>query len=146
MLRSLHQKRPPPKSLLTGSDSGPEGCRVAQRNSGVPADVLNETFDARERMAILRPATACGRLNPAYRPHDTGGTCTPALPLVRLVRGERIVVDEAGMLDQATTPSPCDGIAAEMSDAALVGLSSSLPSGGGVLGLGRAQLSGARST
>ena len=83
------------------------------------------------------------RLNPGATDPDTGSTYTGPAAGARLVRGERIVVDEAGMLDQDTALALLTIAAEAGATLALVGDRAQLPAvgRGGVLDLA-VQLSG----
>jgi len=118
-----------------------KAAAVAQQELGVPADSVVKLVHANgwrwNRDGVWT------RLNPGATDPDTGSTYNGPAAGARLVRGERIVVDEAEMLDQDTALA-LSTIAAEAgATLALVGDRAQLPAvgRGGVLDLA-VQLSG----
>ena len=118
-----------------------KAAAVAQQELGVPADSVAKLVHANgwrwNRDGVWT------RLNPGATDPDTGSTYTGPAAGARLVRGERIVVDEAGMLDQDTALALLTIAAEAGATLALVGDRAQLPAvgRGGVLDLA-VQLSG----
>jgi hypothetical protein len=118
-----------------------KAAAVAQQELGVPADSVAKLVHANgwrwNRDGVWT------RLNPGATDTDTGSTYTGPAAGARLVRGERIVVDEAGMLDQDTALALLTITAEAGATLALVGDRAQLPAvgRGGVLDLA-VQLSG----